>query len=388
MKLKNSVFKLISAIILAVALLVGIYFAADDVLKVFLGLVWLFLPFIVAYLLSLAVNPIVSKLEKHIKIPRQISAILVILIIVGIVGGIIFAIGWKIVEEIQGLYNQLPIVVGKVQELWVVISETFLSMFSKLPEGVQSAGLEVSDDLIDSAGRVLQNSYVPMFHGIGNVAKALPKIFVWIIVFVLSLYFMITDPETIRKFIGRLFSKRFLVRMRRIKRELKRYLGGYVKAQLIIMSIAAVILMVGLSIMKIQYAVLIALGIALLDALPFFGSGAALWPWAAICFIGGDFTRGIGLIIMYIAVICTRQLVEPKIVSENIGIYPVFTLMAMYLGFKLLSVGGMILGPMILILFVSLYKAGALDGLIAFVKGFFRRIGGFLKEIINYFEQD
>ncbi len=388
MKLKNSVFKLISAIILAVAVLVGIYFVADDVLRIFLGLVWLFLPFIVAYLLSLAVNPLVTKLEKRIKLPRQISAILVILIIVGIVGGIIFAIGWKIVEEIQGLYNQLPLIIEKLQGLWLVISETFLSMFSKLPEGVQSAGMEVSDDLMSSAGKVLQDSYVPMFYGIGNVAKTLPKIFVWIIVFVLSLYFMITDPDTLRKLIGGILPKRFLVKMRRIKRELKRYLGGYIKAQLIIMSIAAVILMIGLSIMKVEYAILIALGIALLDALPFFGSGAVLWPWAAICFIGGEFTRGIGLIIIYIALICTRQLIEPKIVSENIGIYPVFTLMAMYLGFKLLSVGGMILGPIILILFVSLHKAGALDGPICFIKGFFRRIGEFIKEIIYYFEKD
>lgn len=388
MKLKNSVFKLISAIVLAIAVLVGIYFVADDVLRLILGLIWLFLPFIVAYLLSLGVNPLVTKLEKRIKLPRQISAILVILIIVGIVGGIIFAIGWKIVEEIQGLYNQLPLIIEKIQGLWLVISETFLSMFSKLPEGVQSAGLEVSDDLMSSAGKVLQDSYVPMFYGIGNVAKTLPKIFVWIIVFVLSLYFMITDPDTLRKLIGGILPKRFLVKMRRIKRELKRYLGGYIKAQLIIMSVAAVILMIGLSIMRIEYAILIALGIALLDALPFFGSGAVLWPWAAICFIGGEFTKGIGLIIIYIALICTRQLIEPKIVSENIGIYPVFTLMAMYLGFKLLSVGGMILGPIILILFVSLHKAGALDGPISFIKGFFRRIGEFIKEIIYYFEKD
>lgn len=388
MKLKNSVFKLISAILLAIAFLVGIYFAADDILRIVLGAIWLFLPFIVAYILSMAVNPIVTKLEEKVKLPRQLSAILVILILVGIIGGIIFAIGWKVVEEIQGLYNQLPYIVGKIQELWVVISETFLSMFSKLPEGVQSAGMEVSDDLIDSAGKFLQNSYVPMFYGIGNVAKTLPKIFVWIIVFVLSLYFMITDPDTLRKIIGGILPKRFLVKMRRIKRELKKYLGGYIKAQLIIMSVAAVILMIGLSIMKVEYAVLIAIGIALLDALPFFGSGAVLWPWAAISFIGGDFARGIGLIIIYIALVCTRQLIEPKIVSENIGVYPVFTLMAMYFGFKLLSVGGMILGPVILILFVSLYKAGALDGIIAFIKGFFKRIGEFIKEIIYYFEKD
>ncbi len=388
MKLKNGVFKLISAILLAIAFLVGIYFAADDILRIVLGAIWLFLPFIVAYILSMAVNPIVTKLEEKVKLPRQLSAILVILILVGIIGGIIFAIGWKVVEEIQGLYNQLPYIVGKIQELWVVISETFLSMFSKLPEGVQSAGMEVSDDLIDSAGKFLQNSYVPMFYGIGNVAKTLPKIFVWIIVFVLSLYFMITDPDTLRKIIGGILPKRFLVKMRRIKRELKKYLGGYIKAQLIIMSVAAVILMIGLSIMKVEYAVLIAVGIALLDALPFFGSGAVLWPWAAISFIGGDFARGIGLIIIYIALVCTRQLIEPKIVSENIGVYPVFTLMAMYFGFKLLSVGGMILGPVILILFVSLYKAGALDGIIAFIKGFFKRIGEFIKEIIYYFEKD
>lgn len=387
MKLKNSILKLICSILLIVLVAVGIYFFADDILKAFLWVLWLFLPFILAYLLSSAVNPLVTKLENKIKIPRQISAIFVILLLIGVVGGIVFAVGWKIVEEVQELYGQLPGIIEKIQWVWSVISESFLSMFSKLPEGVQNAGIGVGSSIVNSAGKILENNYMPMVHGIGNAAMALPKIFIWIVVFVLSLYFMISDPKTMRKVICGALPKRFLVRMRKIRRELKRYLGGYIKAQLIIMSIASLIIMVGLSIMKIEYAVLIAICIAIFDALPFFGSGAVLWPWAIVCFITGDYIRGIGLIIIYISVICTRQFIEPKIVSENIGIYPVFTLMSMYFGFKILSVGGMILGPIILIFIVSLYKAGALDGIVKFTKGFFGKMGRYTKDIINYFEK-
>ena len=143
--------------------------------------------------------------------------------------------------------------------------------------------------------------------------------------------------------------------------------------------------MIGLSILDVNYALLIALGIAILDALPFFGSGAVLWPWTIISFINGDIKNGIGLIIIYLAVIFTRQMIEPKIVSESIGIHPVLTLMSMYLGFKLFSIGGMILGPMTLILIVSFYKAGAFDGVIAITKNFGKKLYSNIKDIYEYF---
>lgn len=386
MKFKSSFLKLILTLLITAAVLIGIYFLVDDVIKLVLRIIGLFLPFIIAYLVSVLVNPLVDKLERHVKMPRNVSAIIVILFTVGMIGGIIFAIGWKIAGEVQSLYMQLPEVIENIKEMWEYVSVNFLNMYSSLPEGVQNAGMEIGDEVVKYAGELIKDGSVPVFTGIGNFAKALPKVFIWVIVFVLSLYFMVADSKTMRRVIGKCFSRRFLVRVRKIKREIKRYLGGYIKAQLIIMSIAAVILLVGLSILDIPYALLIAIAIALLDALPFFGSGAALWPWSIISFINGDFEIGVGLIIIYLAVIFTRQMIEPKIVSQSIGIYPVFTLMSMYVGYKVFSLGGMILGPIILILLTSFYKAGAFDGIIRFLKSFLGNLWAEIKEVSNYFK--
>lgn len=386
MKFKNSFLRLVLILILSALALLGIYFLADDILRAAFGLIRLFLPFIIAYFVSVLVNPLVNKLERRLRLPRSLATVIVILLTVGMLGGIVFAVGWKIVDEVQSLYSQLPELISDAKSLWNEVSVKLANLYNALPAGFQTACEDLGDSVIKTVSGFLRESYTPVVYGIGSFAKALPKIFVWIIVFVLSLYFMTSDSTTMRRFVGKCFSKRFLVHVRNIRREIKRYLGGYIKAQLIIMCIAAVILFTGLTILDIPYALLIAIGIAFLDALPFFGSGAALWPWALISFLSGDMRRGIGMIIIYLAVIFTRQMIEPKIVSENIGIYPVFTLMSMYLGYKIFSIGGMILGPVILILSVSFYKAGALDGIIRFFKGFFGKIRDELKALGSYFK--
>ena len=153
-----------------------------------------------------------------------------------------------------------------------------------------------------------------------------------------------------------------------VRGELRKYLGGYFKAQVILMGIVFVILLLELSVLRVSYALLIALGVAILDALPFFGSGLVLWPWAIISFATGDIKRGIGLVIVYVSIALVRRLAEPKLLSSRMGMNSILTLMSMYIGYRLLSIGGLILGPIIMMLGVSFYKAGVFDGIISFVK--------------------
>ena len=162
----------------------------------------------------------------------------------------------------------------------------------------------------------------------------------------------------------KIVSEKTLSKLANIRTELKKYMGGYVKAQAIIMSIAFAVIFVGLSILNVNYALLIALGIAVFDALPFFGSGAVLWPWAAVSFLNGSIKTGVGLLIIYLVIILTRQTIEPKVVSSSIGLHPIMTLMSMYVGYKTFSIGGMILGPITLMLIISFYKAGVFDPII------------------------
>ena len=94
----------------------------------------------------------------------------------------------------------------------------------------------------------------------------------------------------------------------------------------------------------------------------------------------------LGLIIIYLSVLLTRQMIEPKIVSNKIGINPLITLMSMYVGYRIFSIGGMILGPIVLVLLISLYKAGVFETTENFIKGLLRTVKKEIKEICQYID--
>ena len=137
-------------------------------------------------------------------------------------------------------------------------------------------------------------------------------------------------------------------------------LGNYLKAEAILVIIAFFQVLIGLYIfqkmgMNVQYPLLAAIGIGFVDALPILGSGTVLVPWAVISAINGDIKLAIGLLIIFAILSVVRQFLEPKVVSKKIGIHPIFTLIAMYTGFKLIGILGLLIGPIALIIIKNLY---------------------------------
>lgn len=327
---------------------------------------WLFAPFIAAYVISLLVNPMADGLEKRFRLPRGVCAILVIVLTVGVLGGIVTGIVWKIVDELRNVYEDLPVIYVNIRSTWLRISDIFSDVVSMLPENLQAVFDDASNQFLDWLADIATNT--ELMRSAGNVAKKLPNIFIAAVVFLLSLYFMVADSKSVSAVVKKPFSAAIVARMSEFRTQIKKYVGGYVKAQLTIMCISFTILLIGLSILKIDYALVIALATAVFDALPFFGSGAVLLPWAVISFITGNIVHGIGLLIIYLSVILTRQFVEPKIVSKNIGMHPILTLMSMYVGFKIFSIGGMILGPLVMVIVVSFYRVGIFDNAIKTAK--------------------
>ena len=128
----------------------------------------------------------------------------------------------------------------------------------------------------------------------------------------------------------------------------------------VLILISFIISVIGLYLLKvigmdIKYPLLIALAIGFVDALPILGSGTVMVPWAIISALNGDLKLGISIIVLWIIMSVVRQFLEPKIVSGKIGIHPIFTLIAMYTGFKLIGVMGMLVGPIVLIILKSIF---------------------------------
>lgn len=140
------------------------------------------------------------------------------------------------------------------------------------------------------------------------------------------------------------------------------------KAQFKIMGVVFLILLLGFSVMRIHFSILLAMGIAFLDFLPFFGTGTALLPWALYKLLVGDYRTMAGLIIIYAVTQIVRQIIQPKLVGDSMGMNPLFTLVLLYVGYKAGSVLGMILAVPIGMIIVNLYKAGAFDYILDDVK--------------------
>ncbi|MBR4173698.1 MAG: sporulation integral membrane protein YtvI [Clostridia bacterium] len=382
---KKTVKGIIFGLIL-IALIVVIVIFFPTIMQFLWSLFLVFIPFILAYIVSLVANGLADALQKRFRLPRSLAAILVIFLTVVVLGGILGGIVWKIIDEIKQIYENFPSIYQGIQGSWDRLSRNLSDIVEQLPDNIQLSIESLYEQFMNGLANLFKD--VKIFRTAGNIAKRLPSILISVITFVLSLYFMISDSEEVAEFLRKYTPKPLQIRVSQLKKEVKRYLGGYLKAQLIMMSISFVIILIGLLILRIDYALIIAIAIAIFDALPFFGSGAILIPWSIIAFLSGNASNGVGLLIIYLSVFLMRQLIEPKIVGKSIGMHPLLTLMSMYAGYHIFSIGGLILGPLALTLIISFYKVGLFNDIIKFCKTIYGRCSKEVKQIVSSFNNE
>ena len=190
----------------------------------------------------------------------------------------------------------------------------------------------------------------------------------------------IRDREQIVRFWKQLAPAGLLKYYDFFRQDVKKLIGGYFLAQFRIMFVVAGILMVGFVVLGVPYGLLLAVLIAILDFLPLFGTGTALFPWAFVKLLTGEYPFAVGLILLYVLTQVVRQIIQPKIVGDSMGLPPLMTLLFLYLGFKLNGISGMILAVPIGIIGLNLYKYGAFDSLIENVRLLAAEIQNFRKQ--------
>lgn len=379
MKWKKADFKILLWPLIAAALIALLYFLTPRIVDLLGLLTGLLLPFIIGYILSKAINPLADLLQKKFKLPRGITVIFIILAVIGIIVGLVYWGASSLSGQVRSLFIDNSDFREYFTSQYSLAIEKISVFYDSMPEAVQNA----LSGLMNNSGSAteLVMDYATRF------VRAMPNAFVAIIVAILSLYFMVADSASLSHLMNRMFklqsSKSAIVWA-----QIKKYVGGYIKAQLIIMSITATIMSIWFIALDVRYSILIALGIALLDALPIFGSGLILWPWSAMSFLNGDMRMGICLILVYCSIALTRHLIEPKLVSTNVGMNPLLTLMSMYIGYRTLSFGGLIIGPLVMLLIVSLYKGGVFDTPIKIIVHIFRKTGQTLNALKEYILSD
>ena len=320
-----------------------------------------FMPFVIGWFLAFVASPLVLWLEKRLKIVKKLSsAIVVILVLGGCVALIYFACS-KLWNEISSLIQNFPELYQDLENGLVEISGKGSQFFKLLPEGVQSGFQTMAANMDETAGELIGKISEPTVEAAGNLAKRIPSLLISTIVTIISAYFFIADRDSVLVWAKKISPEPIVKRMTMVMDNLKYAVGGYFKAQFKIMGVVFLILLLGFSVMGMHFSILLALGIAFLDFLPFFGTGTALLPWALYKLLVGDYRTMVGLIVIYAVTQVVRQVIQPKLVGDSIGMNPLFTLVLLYIGYKAGSVLGMIFAVPVGMIVVNLYKAGAFD---------------------------
>ncbi len=320
-----------------------------------------FAPFVVGWMIALIANPMVQFFESRLKIKRKAGSAVVIVLVIGLVVFALYLAGAKLVEEGIGLVNDLPVMWENAKADFDDISKNLSVIYNRLPKDVRQAISGIGGKLGNFFGEVVSGAGSPTIEYVGNFAKQVPSIIIGIIMALLSSYFFVAEREQILSWLSRHMPQELVKRWAVVRRSLVKAVGGYLKAQLRIEVWMYLLLVIGLTILRVDYVLLIALLIAFLDVIPFFGTGTVLVPWAIIKILSSDYQMAIGLLIIWGVGQLVRQIIQPKIVGDSIGVAPIPTLFLLYIGYKLGGVVGMIVAVPLGLIVYTMYKEGAFD---------------------------
>lgn len=357
MTTKEKYLKICLNLLVAAVVLFLILFAVPKLLV-------FFMPFVVGWIIATIANPLVRFFEKRLKIVRKHGTAIVIVLVLAVIVLISYGIIGKIVTEAMEFVKDFPTYMESIKADYTEISENMNELIDKLPKGISKQVDSFTDGLGDIGAKLVKGISAPTFGALGQAASHVPSILIGIIFGFLASYFFIADRELIYGWIGKHIPQDTKEKGIRAFGEVKNVVGGYFKAQFKIMFVVYIIVTIGLLILQVPFALLAGLGIAFLDMLPFFGTGTVLCPWALLKFMAGDHKMAIGLLIIYAVSQLVRQLIQPKLLGDSIGLNPFATLFFMYLGYQWGSVLGMIVAVPIAMIIINLFKAGVFDNFI------------------------
>ena len=330
---------------------------------IFIGVkaVLFFMPFVIGWCIASIAVPMVNWLEKKFNIVKKLGSALVVILVIAIIVTIFYFAISRLVMEISDLVKNVPDLYQQLESGLHQIGETLSGVFKRLPSGVQDGWNTALINLDQMMGDLVKRASEPTMEAAGNFAKKLPSYLIYLIMALMSAYFFTVQREEVINWVRKVAPPSIEKRMTLVMDNLRYAVGGYLKAQLKIMGIVFLILAVGFAMLRINYFVLVAFLIAFLDFLPFFGTGTAMIPWATYKFLMGNYTMAIMLIVIYIITQVSRQLLQPKLVADSVGLNPLVTLILLYIGYRVSNVLGMILAVPIGMVVINMCQAGAFD---------------------------
>jgi sporulation integral membrane protein YtvI len=334
-------------------------------------------PFIIAFFIAFLINPLVNFLETKTKMPRWLAVIVTLIVLFAIVAGLVTLLIAEIVSGTQYLANVVPENFQKlITYMETLVAQQIIPLYNDLAVLFKNLDASQQDTIINNIQAVGTQIATTVGQFIQHALQNIPQLLAWLpnaaTVFIFSLlatFFISKDWYRLTGIAQKILPAKARKSGKTVFLDLKKALFGFIKAQATLISITTVIVLIGLLILRVNYAITIALIIGIVDILPYLGTGIVFVPWIIYAAVSGDVPFAIGLGVLYIVVLVQRQIMEPKVLSSSIGLDPLATLVALFVGFKLIGFLGLIIGPVTLVIIRTLHSANVFRDIWNFIIG-------------------
>lgn len=329
-------------------------------IKYFFGALF---PFVLGFIIAFSLRPVIRWINKKTKINNKFISLVVLILFYSLIGLGLFLVIVRSLSLLNSLFEQIPQIynsdIAPFVEYWAA---WVTDLFMKVDPDTLSFIQHYETTLLDSLATFVKNFSTSSISFLTSLITKIPAFFLAFFFSVISSFFITLDYEKITNFLNSQFSGRGQKLFVGVQKNSIAVLWNFFKAYILILLITFAESAIGLSLLGYNNAIGIAIIISIVDILPILGSGTVMIPWAIIEIFNGNVSAGLGLIGLYVAITIIRQVIEPRIVGDQIGLYPLITLMCMYLGTMYFGILGLFGVPIAVTVLVKLQE----DGIIKF----------------------
>lgn len=338
-------------------------------LLLFLGIVlglgprlWqLFAPFLLAIPVAWLFAPAVKWINGKLHLPRPLVTIVLLLLVFLLLGGLVWGLTTSAVREIVSLAGNWEKLVASLQAVSASLGSSLSRVADHLPASAQNMADNMTGRLFTWLETAIPRVLSSAMDWATGMVRTFPSFAVAAVVFIMAAYFLTTDYPRLRVSLADRLPRSARSVLAQVKGAASAGFGGYLRAQLILSAGVFFILLFGFLLTRQDYALLLAVGLAVLDFIPILGSGTVMVPWMVVDLFTSEYRHAIGLAVVWGLVSLFRRVAEPKILGDQTGLPPVLSLLGIYVGMQLGGVLGMILAPILCLVGLDLYRSGLME---------------------------
>ncbi|MFJ5792280.1 sporulation integral membrane protein YtvI [Lysinibacillus sp. NPDC093197] len=313
-------------------------------------------PIILAGITAFLLEPIVMFFKRKWKMSRKIAVAFIYIVSVIFISIICYFTITQLMSQIISISKQAPYYISKLSEMWGHMQENISKYTEDFPTEVSASLQKTTTDFIEK----VEESFLNFFNytKVTTFFSQIPSLFISLLVYMIALFLFMLDLPKLKQSTYKFLKPTTEEKLKIITNRLKDAFFGFMKAQILVSFIIAGVTLVGLLLIQPKYVIVMTIIIWIIDVIPFLGSIIILAPWGTYHLLLGNTAIAIKLFVLAAILLIIRRTVEPKVMGAHIGLPPLPTLIAMFIGLQLFGVIGLLVGPFVIIFLFALKETG------------------------------